>query len=61
MKGSELKILREKFNLTQQQVADAIGTNVSRVSDWENDKHKMSKAYVTIITSFFSDLEKKKK
>lgn len=41
MTGSELKELREKYNLTQGELAEALGTTYMRVSEWENGKKNM--------------------
>ncbi len=53
MKGTELKILREKHNLTQKELAEKIGTKYPRISDWETGKRKISPAYQKVINSFF--------
>lgn len=59
MTGQELKELRLKYNLTQTQVADGIGTDYTRVSEWENGKVKMSNITSKALELFFRDLEKK--
>lgn len=38
--GSQLKSARKAANLTQRQLADAIGAKHNSVSDWENDKNR---------------------
>jgi DNA-binding transcriptional regulator YiaG len=58
MNGEELKILREKYNLTQKEVAEAIETDVSRISEWENNRFKISKSYQKLLTSFFDKFKK---
>jgi DNA-binding transcriptional regulator YiaG len=54
MTGKELKILREQFKKTQKEVADTIGTDVTRISEWENEKHKISKVYQKLLKDFFA-------
>jgi transcriptional regulator with XRE-family HTH domain len=53
MTGEELKILREKAGLTQIELAEKIGTFHPVISGWENGKHKISRAYLRILKSFF--------
>lgn len=53
MTGQELKILREKAELTQRELAEKIGTNYARISDWETGKRKISPAYLHILKTFF--------
>lgn len=36
--GQNLKSLREQCAISQQELADKIGTTQPRVSEWENDK-----------------------
>lgn len=38
--GSKIKEARKTLNLTQKQLANAIGAKHNSVSDWENDKNK---------------------
>lgn len=52
MTGKELKTLREKYNLTQDEVAEALGTVKNRVSEWENGK-TMSNITKKAIEYFF--------
>lgn len=53
MTGLELKILRKKKGLTQQELANAIGTYKSIISDWERGKHEISNAYKSVLIAFF--------
>jgi transcriptional regulator with XRE-family HTH domain len=53
MTGEELKILREKANLTQTELAEKIGTFHPVISGWETGKHKISRAYLQILKAFF--------
>lgn len=53
MNGKELKILRKKNKLTQKELAKEINVFQGVVSGWENDKHKISNAYLTILENFF--------
>lgn len=54
MNGKELKILREKAQLTQKELSEKIGTLHPRISDWENGKRKISAAYLKILNDFFN-------
>lgn len=54
MTGEELKILRLRANLTQTKLGQKIGVAYTRVSEWENDKHKISKAYLRLLKGVFS-------
>jgi transcriptional regulator with XRE-family HTH domain len=56
MTGQELKLLRQKYNLTQKEVAEAIGTNYNRISEWELGKFKISKAYQLLLEAYFKKL-----
>lgn len=58
MGGEELKVLREKHNLTQIELGEKIGVTQSRISKWENLENKISKIYQKVLTDFFSSLEK---
>lgn len=54
MNGKELKELRKKFNLTQEDVAKGIEAQRTRISDWENERYKISNAYRILLQQFFS-------
>jgi transcriptional regulator with XRE-family HTH domain len=54
MNGQELKTLREKYNLTQQEVADGVNCKQTRISEWENGKYSISKAYKQLLSVFFT-------
>lgn len=53
MKGQELKNLRIKHNLTQTELGEKVGVTKSKISEWENEKHQISNAYVSILSNFF--------
>jgi transcriptional regulator with XRE-family HTH domain len=57
MTGQELKLLRQKHNLTQKEVAEAIGTNFNRISEWELGKFKISKAYQILLETYFKKFD----
>lgn len=57
MNGEELKILRKEKGLTQKEVAEYVGTNVSRISEWENGRFEISKSYQKLLESFFEKLK----
>ncbi len=54
MTGAELKKLREEAKLTQKELAEKLEVQQSRISHWECDDHKISKAYIKVLNSFFS-------
>ena len=56
MNGKDLRELREKHNLTQQDVANSIGTRVQRISEWENGKKSISPSYQRLISMYFENL-----
>jgi transcriptional regulator with XRE-family HTH domain len=58
MDGQKLKNLREKHNLTQKDLAEAIKCDQARISQWENGKYTISKAYQTLLDMYFDKLEK---
>ena len=61
MTGEELKTLRKKYNLKQQEVADGIGTAYQRISEWEQGKFKISKAYQMLLKQYFEKQEAEEK
>ncbi|EAY24739.1 helix-turn-helix transcriptional regulator [Microscilla marina] len=56
MSGRELKKLRAKNKLTQKQLAEKIEVAQPRISEWERNKFKISKAYRKILNDFFVGL-----
>lgn len=61
--GKNLKEYREKANLTQQQVADAIGVSKGAIGHWENNVRsvnlviieRLAKLYSTSASSLIGD------
>ena len=49
MDATKLKELRIAKKITQKQLAEKIGTEQSRISDWENGKFKISKSYQKLL------------
>jgi transcriptional regulator with XRE-family HTH domain len=49
MTGSELKVLRIKCGMTQEQLADKIGTHKSVISRWEKGRSNISKSSQKLI------------
>lgn len=49
MTGQELKELRLKAGLTQTELGQKIGVAYTKISQWENGKHKISKAYLRYL------------
>lgn len=56
MTGKELKILRTAKQKTQEEVAKAIGVANTKISEWENEKHKISPAYQKLLKNYFDSL-----
>jgi len=56
--GEKLKELRKKHNLTQKELAEKIDVAQTKISEWENEKHKISKAYQKLLLLFFNVNEK---
>lgn len=54
MTGQELKELRLKAGLTQSDLGQKIGVAYTKISQWENDKHKISKAYLRYLKEVFN-------
>lgn len=48
-----LKELREERNLSQLNVANAIGTSQTNIGRWEKDKNEPSSGYVVKLADFF--------
>lgn len=44
-----LKELRKKLNLTQRELAEKIGVNISQISDWERGRFTLSPARIAQI------------
>ena len=61
MNPNDLKNLRIKHGLTQDDVAKAIGTYQPVISSWENGDYTISKAYQRLLTSYFEGKEKGEK
>jgi len=58
MDGKRLKELRKEYNLTQEEVAEAIGTKKQRISEWETGRIKqISSAYQRLLEDFFKQKE----
>jgi transcriptional regulator with XRE-family HTH domain len=57
MSGEELKKLRTDKKLTQEQFADKLGTTKNRISEWENNKFKISKSYTKLLETLFLNIK----
>ena len=49
MQPEELKALRTHLGLTQEKLAEKIGTRKTQICQWERGKHRISKAYVILL------------
>ena len=48
MSGEELRAWREKYNLTQQELAFLLGVRHSTISRWETEKHPIP-GYLSLL------------
>ena len=55
MNGQELKELRLKAGMTQEELAKKLGTFKQKISNWENGIHKISRLYELAIRKIFSE------
>jgi len=49
MTGDQLRQLRRKFNLTQAQVAERMGTTVTTVARWERSERAISEPIARFV------------
>ena len=52
--GEQIKKLRNKENLTQQQIAEKIGVSRQAISNWENDKNLPDIEMIIFISQTFN-------
>ena len=57
MTGEILKSLRLKAKLTQKELSEALNCDQSRISQWENGKYEISKAYKQLLEMYFKSLK----
>lgn len=55
----DLKVVRQKYNLTQKDIADEFGISIRAVQNWEYRKNCPSNVY-NIICKYYQLLERKK-
>ena len=53
----DIKALREKHNLSAQDLATALGVSVSTISRWETGKHQPSKLATASIKAYIDSLD----
>lgn len=53
---SNLKAMRQKYNLTQMNIAKAIGVSINTVAKWENNVSKPSDDNMKKLDDMFSTL-----
>lgn len=53
---SNLKAMRQKYNLTQMNIAKAIGVSINTVAKWENNVSKPSNDNMKKLDDMFSTL-----
>ena len=51
--GNRLKELRQEKNLTQADVANAIGTSQRNIGRWENNENEPGASFVIKLANFF--------
>lgn len=49
--GSDLRLLRQKLRLTQEEFARELGMTISTVCRWENDKDRPSRLAWRVISA----------
>jgi DNA-binding transcriptional regulator YiaG len=47
--GKKIRALRDHMNLTQQEMADRLGTRQQTISEWEKDMYKPRGASATLL------------
>lgn len=62
---SNLKLLRERSGMTQEDIAIRLGTTKGSISNWEANPQNLSiiklKQYLDVVGGTLSDFEKKRK
>lgn len=58
MTGQELKTLRKKYGYTQKVLAEEIGINPVRITEWETERLPMAKITQRMFEYFFKLKEK---
>lgn len=53
---SNLKAMRQKYNLTQMNIAKAIGVSINTIAKWENNVSKPSDDNMKKLEDMFSTL-----
>jgi len=56
MKGKEIKLIRKKLGLTQQQLADKLNYSLSMVQKWENGVRDIDEFTAGVIKQFESEI-----
>ena len=51
--GARIKELRKRHDVTQEQLADALGVTNQAISKWENENGYPDIEYITVIAKFF--------
>ncbi|MGD9901716.1 MAG: helix-turn-helix domain-containing protein [Spirochaetales bacterium] len=51
--GKRLKELRQEKNISQKEIADAIGVDISSISYWENEIYEPKASYIFKLAKFF--------
>lgn len=52
--GERIKFLRNKFNLTQQDLADAIGVPRANISNYEKNRYKPASSALNALSKYFN-------
>ena len=53
---SNLKVMRQKYNLTQMNIAKAIGVSINTIAKWENNVSTPSEDNLKKLDNLFSTL-----
>ena len=60
MKAKEIKAIRKKLSISQQELAAAAGVSVSSIKAWETGKRSISSVYEQILKALISNDEIKR-
>ncbi len=57
MNSLEIKEFRKKYNLTQSDLADIVGSTIRAVQSWEQGNRNITQSAIKLISNFISEQE----